>query len=67
MHLFASLYSKFVKWEFLEGKCGNVKTVSPPRTFNLLLDFVQANVPTHDDVYPLKFSLKYVGTVSGPL
>ena len=37
---------------------GFMKTISPPRTFSLLLDFVEANVPTHVDVYLLKCFVK---------
>ena len=50
------------RYIFAEGKYGIVKTVSP-RTFSLLLGFVEVNVHAHVDVYPLKsFLLEYLST-----
>ena len=47
-----------VKYIFPEGTYGIMKTVSPPRTFSLLLDFVEANIPLHVGVYCLKRFVK---------
>ena len=46
-----------------------LKTVSPPRIFNLLLDFVDANVPTYVAVYLFKRIFKileYYSTLPYP-